>query len=175
MDRDEAIAELRRVRRQRERAENARTAAAKATRAAIVAALKAEIGPSEIAAECGVTDSHVRAVRRGAQIPANPSYAALKPPVRTKAPAPGASAQESAPFPAAIPAHAPVAADIAGLPRPHIDKLAAEIKKRQGAQWINEVRDLHPADDPELWSYRIVEHARDAGLVPERDLYPQEP
>lgn len=99
MDRDEAIAELRRVKRQRERAEAARTNAAKATREAIIAALKAQIGPSEIATECGVTDSHVRAVRRDAKIPANPSYAKLKPPVRTNSAAATATPVERKPEP----------------------------------------------------------------------------
>lgn len=76
---DPLIHELRRVRRLRE-------AAAAATEPAIVAALKAGIKPSQIAAELGVSDSHVRAVRRLHGLPANPSYAHLKPPTREKGP-----------------------------------------------------------------------------------------
>ena len=82
MPTDPLILDLRRVRKLRDAAAAAQEAATKATEPAIVAALKAGIGPAEIAAESGVSDSHVRAVRRRAGLPANPSYAHLRPPTR---------------------------------------------------------------------------------------------
>lgn len=84
MPTDPVILELRRVKRLRDAAAVAQEAATKATEPAIVAALKAGIGPAQIAEESGVSDSHVRAVRRQHGIPANPSYAHLRPPTREK-------------------------------------------------------------------------------------------
>lgn len=81
---DPVILDLRRVKRLREAAAAAQQAATEATEPAIVAALKAGIGPARIAAEAGVSDSHVRAVRREHKIAANPSYAHLKPPTTSK-------------------------------------------------------------------------------------------
>lgn len=69
----------------------------------------------------------------------------------------------------------PVAADIAGLPRAHVEKLATAIRASKGAQWVADVLSQYPGEDAALQAYRIVEHARDARLIPERDLYPQEP
>ncbi|NUQ98301.1 MAG: hypothetical protein HOY79_17715 [Streptomyces sp.] len=80
MDREEALAQLDHVKRLRDRAEAAQKAATEATEPAIAAALEAEISPTEIAARVGVSDSHVRAVRRKRKLPANPSYAHLRPP-----------------------------------------------------------------------------------------------
>jgi hypothetical protein len=76
---DPLILELRRIKHLRHAATAAQAAATKATEPAIVAALQAGISPSQIAAESGVSDSHVRAVRRQHGIPANPSYAHLRP------------------------------------------------------------------------------------------------
>jgi len=72
MDREEALAKLHHVKRLRERA-------AAETEPAIVAALEAGIGPAEVAAAIGVSDSHVRALRRKHNLPPHPSYAHLKP------------------------------------------------------------------------------------------------
>lgn len=72
MDREEALAKLHHVKRLRERA-------AAETEPAIVAALKAGIGPTEVAGAIGVSDSHVRALRRKHNLPPHPSYAHLKP------------------------------------------------------------------------------------------------
>lgn len=85
MDRDEALAQLDHVRRLRDKAEAAQKTATEATEPAIVTALKAEVAPAEIAKRLGVSDSHVRAVRRKAELPANPSYAHLKPPTKESA------------------------------------------------------------------------------------------
>lgn len=82
MDRDEALAQLDHVKRLRDKAEAAQKAATEATEPAIVAALEAKIGPAEIAARLGVSDSHVRAVRRKAKLPPNPSYAHLRLPTK---------------------------------------------------------------------------------------------
>lgn len=84
MDRNEALAHLDQVKRLRDRAEAAQKAATDATEPAIAAALEAEISPTEIAARLGVSDSHVRAVRRKRNLPANPSYAHLRPPKAEK-------------------------------------------------------------------------------------------
>lgn len=85
MDREEALAQLDHVKRLRDRAEAAQKAATDATEPAIVSALKADIKPTEIAARTGVSDSHVRAVRRKHKLPANPSYAHLNPAANAKA------------------------------------------------------------------------------------------
>ena len=77
MDRDEALAKLHHVKRLREQA-------AAETEPAIVDALKAGIRPAEVADAIGVSDSHVRALRRKHDLPANPSYAHLKPPTAAK-------------------------------------------------------------------------------------------
>lgn len=82
MPTDPLILDLRRLRKLREIAAAAQDAATKANEPAIVAALKGGITPTVIAAEAGVSDSHVRAVRRKYELPANPSYAHLKPPTR---------------------------------------------------------------------------------------------
>lgn len=79
MNRDEALAQLDYVKQLRDQAAAARQFATGATEPAIVDALKAGIGPAEIAARTGVSDSHVRAVRREHDLPANPSYAHLNP------------------------------------------------------------------------------------------------
>lgn len=84
MDRNEALAHLDQVRRLRDKAEAAQKAATDATEPAIVAALEAKISPTEIAARLGVSDSHVRTVRRKRELPANPSYAHLRPPKAEK-------------------------------------------------------------------------------------------
>lgn len=86
MDRDEALAQLDHVKQLRDRAEAAQKTATEATEPAIEAALKAKVSPTEIAKRLGVSDSHVRAVRRKANLPANPSYAHLKPPKAEKDP-----------------------------------------------------------------------------------------
>lgn len=80
MDRDEALAQLDHVKRLRDRAAAAQKVATEATEPAIVDALKAQVGAAEIAARLGISDSHVRTVRREHKLPANPSYAHLKPP-----------------------------------------------------------------------------------------------
>lgn len=77
MNRDEALAKLHQVKRLRERA-------AAETEPAIVEALRAGIRPAEVADAIGVSDSHVRALRRKHDLPANPSYAHLQPAVRAK-------------------------------------------------------------------------------------------
>lgn len=75
MDRDEALAKLHQIKKARERA-------ASETEPAIVAALRAGIGPAEVAAAIGVSDSHVRALRRKHDIAPDPRYAHLKPPTK---------------------------------------------------------------------------------------------
>lgn len=77
MDREEALAKLHHVKRLRERA-------AAETEPAIVDALKAGVRPAEVATAIGVSDSHVRALRRKHDLPANPSYAHLKPTAHAK-------------------------------------------------------------------------------------------
>ncbi len=72
MDREEALAKLRQVKQLRKRA-------AAETEPAIVDALEAGIRPAEVANAIGVSDSHVRALRRKHDLPANPSYAHLNP------------------------------------------------------------------------------------------------
>lgn len=79
MDREEALAQLDHVKRLRDRAGAVQQTATDATEPAIVDALKAGIKPTEVAARIGVSDSHVRTVRRKHGLPANPSYAHLKP------------------------------------------------------------------------------------------------
>lgn len=79
MDREEVLAQLDQIKRLRDDVEDAKQAVSDATEATIVDALKAGIGPTEIAAHAGVSDSHVRAVRRMHGLPANPSYAHLNP------------------------------------------------------------------------------------------------
>lgn len=79
------IAELRRVRHLREVADEAQKAATDATEPAVLAALKDGIGPTDIAAMSGVSDSYVRSVRRKHGLPADPRYAHLQPPIRVKA------------------------------------------------------------------------------------------
>ena len=83
---DPVILDLRRVKRLREAADAAQKAATDATEPAIVAALEAGMGAARIASESGVSDSHVRAVRRKHDLPANPSYAHLKPGSSSSAP-----------------------------------------------------------------------------------------
>lgn len=75
MDRDEALAKLHQIKRARERA-------AAETEPAIVEALKAGIGPAEVALAVGVSDSHVRALRRKHGIAPDPRYAHLRPPTK---------------------------------------------------------------------------------------------
>lgn len=82
MDRDEALAQLDHVKRLRDKAEAAQRVATEATEPAITSALEAGVTPAEVAKRLGVSDSHVRAVRRKANLPANPSYAHLKPPTK---------------------------------------------------------------------------------------------
>lgn len=184
MNRDDAIAELRRVKRLRERADAAQKAATEATEPAVAAALNAGLRPVEIVKECGVSDSYVRGVRRANKIPANPSYANLKPPTRTKAPA----AEDAAPtshepepwaepsvLTSPLPKYAPVPDDILRLPIGHLTKLASSVEKRQGAAWVASVLDRYPGEAATFRPYRIVEHAWNQELVSERDLFPQEP
>ena len=182
MDRDEAIAELRRVKRLRERADAAQKAATEATEPAVAAALKVGLRPVEIVKECGVSDSYVRGVRRANKIPANPSYANLKPPVRPRTPEDDAPAvREPEPWaePSILtprqPKYAPVPDEILRLPIGHLAKLAAGIEKRQGAAWAADVLGRYPGEAATFRPYRIVESAWNQELVSERDLFPQEP
>ncbi len=85
MPTDPLIAELRRIKHLRTLAADAQKAATEATEPAVLAAIKAGISPTVIAAESGVSDSHVRRVRREHGLPADPRYAHLQPPVRVKA------------------------------------------------------------------------------------------
>lgn len=168
MDRDEAIKELRRVKRQRERAEAARKDAAKATRDAIVAALGAEIAPSVIASECGVTDSHVRAVRRAAKLPANPSYASLKPPVRTKPPEPTSTRREPEPSPAVRQPMAPTWEELPDRFRKLPSLLAADTVariRRECPTWHDETCALIADALPEFRDGLEIKRAADAGIL----------
>jgi len=82
---DHIITNLRHIRRLRREATTAQERVNEVLEPGILAALKAGISPVTIAAECGVSDSYVRGVRRKHGLPADPRYAHLQPPVRVKA------------------------------------------------------------------------------------------
>jgi DNA-binding NarL/FixJ family response regulator len=84
VDHEGEITQLRTARRLRDEAAEAQKAATTAMESAVVAALRAGMKPTEITAEAEVSDSHVRALRRKHNIPADPRYAHLKPPVLPK-------------------------------------------------------------------------------------------
>jgi hypothetical protein len=174
MDRDEAIAELRRVKRLRERAEAARNAATKATDPAIADALRAGLRPVEIVAECGVSDSHVRAVRRANKIPPNPSYANLTPPVRTKTP-PTTDARptrEAEPWaepspplrPLATLSEAQLPARIRELPPPRVAAIIAEIRREMPTFYEQALAEAAGAP-PLFRDLLVIKHAQDDGVL----------
>lgn len=84
MSAEEARDRLAHLKRLRDRAKAAQKAATDATEPAVLYALEQQLGPAEIRDLGGVSDGYVRGVRRKHGLPANPSYAALKPPVRVK-------------------------------------------------------------------------------------------
>lgn len=175
MDRDEAIAELRRVKRLRERADAARDAATKATDPAIAAALRVGLRPVEIVAECGVSDSHVRSVRRANKIPPNPSYANLTPPTRTKAqsandavPAGREPEPWAEPSPSMRPMNIPTEEQLPTRIRNIHPGQAKDIVTAVGRgfpTWLQEARD-RVADMPlPLHDFLIIKQAQDAGIL----------
>jgi hypothetical protein len=167
-------------------AEKQQAAALKETRrvakGVAVEALKAGIAEgrlgvrSEVQRNSPFSPPTIRELADAAGIPPDERY------VRTPKTAPSATivrevtprAEPPVP-PSARSEYAPVAADIARLPKAHVEKLAAAMKRQHGAQWMADVRAQFPGDDEELWVYRVVEYARDKALIPERDLFPQEP
>lgn len=184
MDRQEVLAELARVKRLRERAAAAQEAATKATDPAIVDALKAGLGPTEIGDAAGVSDGYVRGVRRKHGLPANPSYAGLTPPKRTpkaKTAAPvEAPSQVREPEPWASPSlltptnPGPAVSDrILRIPPPASAQLVRTIAERN-PQWHGEQqRQMAASAIPELkWPYVEIERALDptVGILDERDM-----
>jgi len=175
MDRDDAIAELRRVKRLRERADAAQKAATEATEPAVVAALRAGLRPVEIVKECGVSDSYVRGVRRANEIPANPSYANLKPPTRTKAaPAKRVAPSASEPEPWAEPSplmrplaqisEAELPARIREMRLPDQQAIVAQIR-RAYPTWHDETRAEVAAAPPLFHDGLEIKRAKDAGIL----------
>jgi hypothetical protein len=144
------IAELRRVKRLRKTAETAQADATKATEPAIVAALKAGHGPSVIAAECGVTDSHVRAVRRKHNLPANPSYANLTTPTTRQKPE--APLREPEPWAAPSVLHPDAGPDVSALavriPPPDAARLVRMIADRNGIWHAEQQQEMAAAGIP---------------------------
>lgn len=84
MSKDEAEQRLKTLKRLRARAKAAQKAATEATEPTVLYALEQGLGPALISELGGVSDGYVRGVRRAHELPANPSYAGLKPPTRTK-------------------------------------------------------------------------------------------
>jgi hypothetical protein len=79
--RESALAGLRDVKRLRGAAGTPKRDIAEATEGGIVAALEAKIGPTEIAKAAGVSDTHVRSVRRKHNLPPDSRYSRPRPTV----------------------------------------------------------------------------------------------
>jgi len=84
MDQDEALRGLRHARNLNRSAKEAKTRADEATTEAVVAAFESGLGITRIASESGISESKIRAIRAKNDIPPDPRYAHLRPPVATK-------------------------------------------------------------------------------------------
>jgi len=84
MSKEDAETRLKALKRLRDRAKAAQKAATDETEPAVVYALEQGLGAARISELGGVSDGYVRGVRRSHEIPANPSYAHLKPPPRSE-------------------------------------------------------------------------------------------
>lgn len=176
MDKDEAIAELRRIKRLRERAEAAQKAATEATEPAIVGALRAGMRPVEIVNESGVSDSYVRSVRRANKIAPNPSYANLTPPRRTKpsaaqpepaAPEPEPWAEPSALRPAlTVPSETELPTRYRTLPPPLVADTVKRIA-RGYPTWHEEVRAEVVGVPPLFQDLLEIKRAHEARILDE--------
>lgn len=84
MTTDHIIENLRHIKHLRQEAIAAQERVNEALEPGIVAALKGGVSPTTVAAESGVSDSYVRQLRRKHNLPADPRYAHLQPPLRVK-------------------------------------------------------------------------------------------
>lgn len=84
MDQDTALRALREARNLNRAAKTAKARADAATTEAVVAAFESGLGITRIASESGISESKIRAIRASNDIPPDPRYAHLRPPVGTE-------------------------------------------------------------------------------------------
>lgn len=174
--RQDLEAELDRIGEQRHLAQAALQSAVKATDPAIVRALKAGFGPSEISRRLGITDSYVRKVRRLEKIPADPRYAHLKPPERGAEIDARNEVPENPPgewdsLLPAVPARPNVPARIADIPLPEVDRLAQLARKRRPDWYAEFARELQSSGEHQnVRPYRVIERALELNALEESDL-----
>lgn len=69
----------------------------------------------------------------------------------------------------------PITQEILGLPRKHVEHLAARVESYKGETWVDDVLRWYRGEEPKWRPYRIVQHGLDQEVIGEWDLYPQEP